>query len=219
MKLLTSQKNDLFHFIEEAGLSPAQFEFTEVNSLITPKEIATQLSYKNTEFFFAFETNLNSHERHYSIYAPGESEFKKTEYPGSWRLQVEIFKKWLNNLKREVRTEDKWARLESEIHSFDFKFGKDNDKFSAIEYEELCIKIDLIKSKSKDIGLSEAQLAKLNEGMDFLKEKAKHLGKIEWKSLFVGIIVQYIIQLSLPPATVSSFMNIIKTALKTFLLN
>lgn len=216
MKLLTSQKNELFQLIEETELSPAQFSFREFQDEIQ-EDVTTELDYIGTDFFFLFQTRQIT--EHFCTYAPGETEFQKSEYPGSWLHQMGCFKKWLNNLKREISLEDKWKRLESEIHHFDFNFDGDKEKFSAIEYEELCIKIDLIKNKSQAIGLSQDQLLKLNEGMDFLKEKAKNLGKVEWKSLFVGIIVQYIIQLNLPPEVVSNFMKIVKAALKTFLLN
>ena len=222
MKLLTSQKNEIFVEIDNAGLNPSQFTIENIHSTLGNNESDTHLKYKENDYFFTFGTGKNRNDTHACTYSPGDNEYEKFEYPGSWALQISCFKKWLSYLKREIEIEDKWKRLEGEINNFDFKFKQEfeeeNEKFSYIEYEEISLKIDLIKEKTQNLNITEEQLLKLNQSLDFVKEKAKHLGKVDWKNMFVGIIIQYFINFSITPELVTKIMTIIKESLQIFML-
>ena len=61
MKLLISQKDQLFDLIEKSGLSPSQFEFTESISRLGAKQKATTLTFKNSDYFNAVFINYWFH--------------------------------------------------------------------------------------------------------------------------------------------------------------
>lgn len=216
MKLLPSQKNELFDKILQIGLDPAKFEFSTIpntvgdvyDSNFDPEGI--KLSYIQSEFNFIF-LMLNRGE--YCVYSPGKTRFTHSEYPGNWSGALNYFSQWLANLSREISSEDKWKRLEDEINKFNFKFNsEENDQFNVIEYEQVCVKIDLIKTNLPALALPEDQLNRIEESLEYLKGRAKVLGKFDWKNLFLGTIVQFTIQYSLPPEKVASFIAMIKHA-------
>jgi len=151
MQLLTSQKNELYDLIESSNINPSQFEFQNIPSITRYTEVATKLIYKNTNFYYIFDTGRNNYAPHYCYYCPAKDQFSAEQYPGSWDLQKNYFQDWLNSLKHEISSEDKWGRLERELSKFSFNFTEDNDYFSAKEYEELSLKIEIIKTEVKSL--------------------------------------------------------------------
>jgi len=59
----------------------------------------------------------------------------------------------------------------------------------------------------------------MEKTLDYLKEKAKTLGKFDWKNLFIGTIMTYSLEFALPHESIASLMQVIKKALGTFFLN
>ena len=141
MKLLVSQKDQLFDIIEKEGLSPSQFEFTENASLISHRQVATSLKYINTDYFFSFETGPNSETSHYAIYCPGIDIYKQSNISVDWPYQLHCFQAWLSALSRELTAPNKWERLKKEIAEIKISFKDEGGKFSVHEFEDLMKKI------------------------------------------------------------------------------
>ncbi len=218
MKLLISQKDKLFELVEKSGLSPSQFELIEVPSLIIPGEIATKLSFKNSDFYFSFETGKNSREPHYAIFSPGNDNFAEQNYPGTWEYQLQYAFRWLTNIVREINSPNKWDRLYKEIAEIKINYENDEGKFSATEYEELKHKIDSLKNGITSINLLPEQLAAINTKLDHLTLLAKDMNKFDWKGLFVGTIISIIVQLSVTPENAKSLWALIKQVFSNYLL-
>lgn len=206
MKLLNSQKDQIFDLIEEQNLSPSQFEFNEEQVNVVSHTEKTILSFKNSQYFFQFDYRNGGH---YSIFSPGRSTITEEEFPRNWENQLFYFKEWLLNLLREINTPNKWERLRKEINEINSGFTVGQEKFSFQEYEELIIKINQLKGSIKEIGLSRDQILGINNKLDFLVESAKTLSKFDWKSLFVGTIISITIQLGLTPENSKSLWNLI----------
>jgi hypothetical protein len=218
MKLLLSQKNELYDLIERSGLSPSMFEFTEINSQIAAGQYATLLAFKNSGFFFSFETGFRTETSHFAIFSPGRESIKETQNPGSWDLQLRYFIEWLTYLLREINAPNKWDRLKSEIAEIGINTGGDETKFTAFEYENLKQRIQMIKNEVNNIHLNPEELSIIHSKLDHLLELAKEMNKFDWKALFVGTFVSIIIQLSLSPEIGKLLWDIIRQFFNNFLL-
>jgi len=88
MELLKSQKNELYEMIVANKFAPSQFEFVIVSNPHHGAQWATRLIHATSNFYFEFQTANDSH---YCEFSPGVETMKQTEFPGSWRLQMNIF--------------------------------------------------------------------------------------------------------------------------------
>jgi len=218
MKLLKSQKDILYDLIERNGMSPFQFDFFEFESNLSHGKVATTLKFKESDFFFTFETVGNNEQPHYSIYSPGEYKYEDSHYSGFWQSQYQKVCDWLIYLKREVNTPNKWERLKIEMSVISFTTSNDNSKFSASEYEELNAKIASLKHGIKLLGLLPEQLITLNAKLDYLSSQAKEMNKFDWKSLFIGTIISIIIQLAVTQENAKALWELIRMTFNDFLL-
>ncbi|MBA4242140.1 MAG: hypothetical protein C0448_15555 [Sphingobacteriaceae bacterium] len=215
MRLLNSQKNELYDAIEVYGLSPAQFEFVNTKSIQSSPEVATMLCYKGTDYYFLFDTHYGGH---YASFSPGEQHFNDEAHTSDWDTQLMVFDRWLEYLSREINSPNKWERLESEMKSIRFNFTNDEDKFSFHEYEDLKLKVETLKSSINNLGLLGDQAHVFNDKLDHLVELAKDMNKFDWKSLFVGTIISVIIQLSVTQDNAKELWTLIKQIFSTYLM-
>ena len=219
MILLTSQKDQLFDIISENELSPSQFELREIQSGISSGQRATGIYFKNSAFYFIFETGPSTIDKHYARYCPGKDSFIKVDYPGDWDLQLNIFKHWVSYLQREISTPDKWSRLNKELSYLDLNYAFDSDKFTVSEFQVLSVKIHILQDRIKEIDLTHDQTEIINRKLDFLLEKAKDLSKFDWKSLFIGTLLNIPIQLGVSEEKIRSLWSLIKEIFNQYLLN
>jgi hypothetical protein len=215
MRLLLSQKNDLFDYIETIGLSPNLFEFNEPKSMDSGKTI---IRFKNSPFHCAFFMHPDKNVVIITC-SPSEDLYEKQDWiDTAWpSLKLKITG-WLRYLQREIQQVDKWARLAQEVSRINIPSNDDNDKFTASEYAEIKIKMSRFKSELKYIDLTPLQIEILEQKIDYLMDKAETLGKFDWKSLFIGTIISIIIQLGVTPDNAQAFWDLIKRIFNQFLL-
>lgn len=216
MKLLTSQRNEIFQLIEEAGLNPSQFELLYGKSKKKEGQSASILRLKNSEYFYSFEAGIRG--GHYAIFSPGSECVKEEQAPGSWSIQMNYFMHWLKYLIREISIEDKWKRLDKEIAQLNINTDSNESKFTAQEYEELRLKISMLKVNLIELNLAPEQMQTLSSKLDYLAELALNLNKVDWKNLFIGTLISLIIQLAIPPETSSQIWFVIKQVFSGYLL-
>jgi len=215
MKLLVIQKNELYDIITGFNLSPSLFEFKEAKSTMTDNEVATVLLLKNSQFAFIFET-LN--EKHFIYFSPGTDTFKSEAFPETWGTLLGYFQNWVSTLLYEIKSEDKWERLQNEIKGLNIKYSVDASKFSAHEFEVLKTNFNSIKSQITKIGLTVEQAQVIESKLDHLLELAKDMNKFDWKNLFIGTIISIIIQLGITPDNASNLWKIIKQIFSNYFL-
>lgn len=215
MKLLTSQRDEIYSIIENSGLSPSQFVFKEQNSLFDPRQKSTKLIFKGSEFFYLFEHSKSSH---YARYCPAEDLFVEDHTVRTWDSQLLQFEYWLIYLIREVNAPNKWERLSIELNSIDLAFESDDTQFSISEYEELQKMLLTVKAGVATLGLSADEAVTINSKLDYLTDSAKKMSKFNWKSLFIGTIVNTVLNLGLTPEKAESIWILIKEVFKTLLL-
>lgn len=183
MKLLPSQKDQIYDSIIESGFSPSQFEFID-----DQESMITMLIFKNTDYFFHFESSPKNREIHICTFSPGEQTYIENQIPGSWELQFQYVKKWLTYLEREIGTSDKWKRLQDELIKENITYTDKEEKFTPQEYETLLNQILLLKDRLKSLDLLPEQLSELNSKIDHVGTLANTLNKKDWIILFMASI-------------------------------
>lgn len=215
MELLTSQKDSLFKVIENIELSPSQFNFFERMSSLNEWENAVVIGYNSSKYYYAFDYYDNNH---YAEMCPGRDVYSEAFFTKTWDNQIQYFIIWLQNLKREIYAPDFWSRLQNEINGLDFHFESDNEKFTFQEYEDVTNRIEILRSRLSSISFEENQLLALNQKLDFLIESAKDMKKFDWKGLFIGIIINVVMQLSVTPDNANSLWKIIKEVFSAYFI-
>lgn len=199
------------------GLAHSSFEWTEIDSILKAGDRTSILNYKNSDFMYGFETGHRND--HYAIFCPAEGEYCKEVYLGSWGEQLKYFEQWLTYLQREITATNKWERFDRELKQLNFNSDQNAEKFSFSEVEELTNKINLLKKKIKAIEkLPESSIKILNNKLDYLVEQSKVLTKFDWKSLFIGIIINIIMALAIPPDASKAIWAAISEVFQNFLL-
>ena len=209
MKLLLSQKNELFDEIQNSGFSPLQFLFHEGSPTI--------IQHISSNFYFQFKSN--NHYFSHVEFSPGKQKISDERYCDSWAQGKNSFVSWLDYVKRETETEDKWQRLQQEVNSLDIVLPDDSSKFSANEYEILQGRFIILKQNIIALNLNPSQLNSINLKLDYLLSEAKQMNKFDWKSLFIGSIVSLIIALSITHEQGIALWGIIKQVFNNFLLH
>ena len=217
MKLLLTQKNDIFDIILEEGLNPIDFKFTE--ELLMKDEIVTYLKYQDTNYYFMFRfLSVSGYETEYS---PAEKSLVMEEsVRGGWKQFSTRVRRWLRHLKREINIIDKWDTFKLGLQVIPFSFGSSNksENFSADELKLISLKIDTIKQEVKKLELPEETIRQLNEKLDTLNDKADKLSKTDWKELFIGAIIGTIFNLSIPKESAEVIWEIIRQTFKQYIL-
>ena len=217
MKLLLTQKNDIFDFILDEGFSPKDFTFIE--ELLTKNEIVTYLKYKDSNYYFMFRNfGVSSFGTQYS---PGESSLEFEEsVRGGWKQFSSRVKRWLRNLKRETNSLDKWEALKKGLQILPFAIDKDNtnENFSLEELKIIDFKIQTIKQEINKLDLPMETINQINIKLDILNDKADKFSKTDWKELFIGAIIGVIFNLAIPQDTANAIWEIIRQIFKHYIL-
>lgn len=215
MLLLQTQKNEVYELIEEFGLSPSMFSFSDPSDA----DENTYLHFvNNSQYYFNFAQSRSG--GHFARYSPGYDTPYKDEAPGSWSVQLACVRRWLGNLKKQLEAPDKWKLLQEELENMDFgDIRYEDTKFTYREYELLKEKIAELKSKISELDLVEEQVKQINGKLDHLLHLAKDMNKTDWKELFIGSIISLFMQLSIDRSTGQTIVGFVKGLFMKFLPN
>jgi len=217
MKLLISQKNELFDLIEKTDyFTPLQFELIETSS--KKGDIFTEVTFKDTTYYFKYFLDKEYYRSFFVNYSPGDDTIVGISSNLSWYSGLTVFSDWLSYLKRELIIPNKWERLTSDNIDIRFSSSFNEFKFSYVEYEELKLKINQIKGSLGTINLLEEQQVAISQKLDHLIDVAKDLNKFDWKNLFIGTIISIIIQLEVNKENAALLWELIKRVFRNFLL-
>lgn len=216
MKLLLSQKNDLFRLISNnSKLSPNQFHIVEKKS---KDAWVTNIEFKDSEFCFSFFEDEDYSRSLFANYIPGVDTYKEITSQLNWHDVLSHFNNWLNNIEREVNEPNLWEELKSEISAFRLITDNNNSKFTAREYKELQSKINLISENLSTVPLLLEQQNEIKDTLKRLTDIAMDLGKFDWINLFVGTMISILIQLGVTRENADELWKLIKTVFNNYLL-
>ncbi len=219
MKLLKSQSDFLYDQILNHELHPSQFELID-DIHVWSKETVNKIVHKSSEFFFKLSIYEQAFPKYECAYSPGQNSFVIEKYVRDWEDMIMEFHIWLNCLKREIYTPDYWSRFSNEYSIISgLDINKNNDKFSAFEFQQLQMKLSDFKSDIQQIELTKLQLMQIEKKIDDLTLIALEMNKFDWTGLFLSSLMSIFIQLEVTRENVNHIFSILKSIFNRFLLN
>ncbi len=107
--LMTSQKNDVFAAIRDAGLAATDFEWIEVPDTNHTSEDVSVLIFKGMPYFFQFGIGSYRGTLCDATISPGRERRIEQYNARDWEGVVALVVEWLGYLKREHLAPDLWA--------------------------------------------------------------------------------------------------------------
>lgn len=215
MKLLTSQKNQIYNYLMvKHYFSPNQFKLDETEY---GGKFTTSLKFINSEYYFNFLEDTE-YVGFYLNYSPGRELIRETTSNVKWDIGFDHFITWLGNLERELKSPNLWDRFQTEISGIQLSSNFDNSKFTISEYEKLTQKLNFIAERLSSISMLENQQKEIIISLERLADLAKDLNRFDWKNLFIGTMMSIIIQLNINPQNASSLWKLIKDVFNDYFL-
>lgn len=211
MSLLPSQKNQLFDKVLEQGFSPSQFELNDTAG-------DTNITYKGTSYYFNMHTAIQGL---VSIrFSPGSDKLREEKHGlRSWSDQSIIFNTWIQLLRKEVSQPDKWANFLKVAQGITWpESDEENSQFIFQEVEQIRGCAEQAKTSLGQLNLSPEQLRAIESKLDYIVERAKTLGRIDWKNLMVGTLITLVVSLALSSETAKTVWQAIGEAFKKIIL-
>jgi hypothetical protein len=185
-------RNDVFKAIEAAGVDPGEFDWEgDVGQ--------SRLRHVPSGAYFVFEGDYGQFVGTYKSGELPEQSYEVFSVPAL----IQRVESWLRELKFDLATPDLWAELRRERELLGGAYEEvENTPFTPEEQTEISRQLREIKEYAKERhSLSEEQMESLETRLDYLEEATGRLGRIDWRTAFVGAIVEFILVAALPPET------------------
>jgi len=214
--LLTSQKNEVFIAIEQAGLDPSEFDWRVSKSTQTADLSVAKLVHRQTGYFFEFDLKDG---RHFAIYSPGRDTRQTRVRPGAWQYQFDEVLEWVSCLKRETETPDLWAAVAQEKQLVEAASASDVDDSPFTPGEQ-----DRIHAKLKEIQeylfatkeLTEGQADYARRRFEYLEGAVSRLGRRDWLHTTIGVLTTIIVGVALSSDEARELLRFVGSALGEF---
>jgi hypothetical protein len=211
MKLLTSQKDELFDLIEASKyFSPSQFDIKEIQQ--KHNDFITEIRFKNSDFFFMLIPESTYQGIFFTNFSPGKKSIIEATSTLDWDGGKKYINSWLEFLRRELTAENRWEKLFQEIEHIKLAPTNDQSKFTYHEY------IELSETSLSSIPLLEEQQVAIINQLNHLTVLAKDLNKFDWQNLFIGTIISIVIQLYVTRENAESLWALIKRVFSNLFL-
>jgi hypothetical protein len=126
MKLLKSQKNEMYDIIQSLGLSPNQFQFREELFLKNDELYSTKFNLRKKKFFFLIRP-VAYDDTYIVTYIPAlhSYKFESRIRIDDWNEIRHQFETWVKSVTTEMNEVDKWKskpsrRIFNMINTFKF---------------------------------------------------------------------------------------------------
>ena len=201
-RLMPSQQNKVLEVIQEAGLSPADFEwrFAQSRETETGDSIPiSMLTHKESGYSFEFDRFPNRFGGDpivASHYSPGNESLEDRSTANNWVHQCHQFAEWLGYLARELEAPDLWGSLPEPgrrlLESVEAaELGR--EPFTVEEQQALTVVLNDIKVELfQQFDFSPSQSASIEEGFEELKKATPILGRRFWITSVVGLLVAWV---------------------------
>jgi hypothetical protein len=193
MRLLNTQKTDLFNALSREGFNPAQFKVEDGDASF--KLILPQTEYSCTITYLQSKAPT-----YWRLYAsPGSERRKETYGFENWNDLRDGFRQWLRWLKLELQSPDPWEALK--VQSLPNMAVSDDHTNSALtvpEWEKLRLGIENIRTLMLEhVRDSKEGQAVVNYQLDAAIESGKRMGRKDFLNLLIGTIASTAITISL----------------------
>lgn len=215
MRLLQSQKNELFEMIQNSDyFMPNNFEMEEGGQ----HKLSTSIIFENRNFQFSMSRSETYQTTIYINHWPGNDKFQDIHAAENWAQCKAYFNNWLIYLQREITAPNLWERFQNSIKDIQLSSQNNNSKFSHNEYLELSVKMSQLIDVIPDLKLIESQTKVIQLELHNLLEKASELGKFDWRNLFIGTIISIVIQLNVNQENAVALWDLIKGIFNNYFL-
>ena len=209
LRLLTSQRNDLFRVLESRQLSPADFQWS-----YRPGEAFGWTHYEvpalersGTEFFYAIGENPWGG---FDVaYSPGTEGRTGGATKLSWQGVLGHAEMWAVMLGREAEAEDLWAQFAPEAGKIAQEAKSlGNEPFSPVELQRVREGLTRIEQQVlRTQSLSKQQTDLLLGAVKEVEQAAGRVGRKDWVLLAIGTLVSAAAQAALDPTTGKAIMQ------------
>ena len=204
-QLLTSQKNQVFERVQQAGLDPTRFEWSKSSETGI---VSSELRVKDAPYFFRFEwqaTGLGH--RRVSRLCPGPDTREVVLEPYDWESQLIHVRQWLTLLRREIEAPDLWELANQQVELFRRPWEvQDNSPFNAEEQDQIARTLrELAGAVQETTELSREQKDATTEVLQHLEQAAKREGRRDWFFMLGGVVLGWAANAGISPQMVSHF--------------
>ncbi len=204
-EVLKAQRNEIFEIVKNHDLNPTNFSWERTASRFIPNTEISILNHLETAFYYKFDNRRGSH---YAIYSPAKDKAQTANNLGSWENQLIHVNIWAESLKKEINAPDLWelAKENKNLVEHDFE-TEDDSKFSDKESELIKDKLNELSDYIvKTRNLNTEQITFLNNRFSYLEEAVERVTKKDWKIIFIGVLFNIIVGLSLEVGSANEIM-------------
>jgi hypothetical protein len=213
--LLKSLQREAAESVRASGWNGSDFEFVELQV----EQVITSLLYRpDHNFRFDFFPGNPSHVRFF----PSEDAVSSgmVTVP-NWQLVLSRFGAWLGYLKREIDTPDPWAAVAESVESFNLGGDAndiDNSRFTPSEQADVIERIEVLRVRLLDsAALSDQDRHVIIARLDYLTEAVGRLGRFDWSSVAVNVVIGLAILGYVDRADVQQFVSLLVGAVQRLL--
>jgi hypothetical protein len=190
------KKNQIFEAIQNAGLDPKEFDLNN-------DDAEARLKHKWSKSYFIIGGDAG---KYVGSYAAGDTpEWPYEVY--SWEPLMKRISSWLEEVKRDIETPDLWDELqrEAELLGIGADETTENTPFTGDEQKEIVGRLqELAEYVRITYSLTSEQMRVLDEKINYLNDAKGRLGRTDWRGVFVGAIVSYVLTAGIPPESARS---------------
>jgi hypothetical protein len=204
-KLLRSQKNAIFKAVQEAKLSPYEFNWDE--ELGMGGSLAPRLVHQPSGYYFKIDLYLSDY---WLSFSPGASKQSGSAKAKEWEAVMQFASQWLGFVAREVADPDLWGSLASEANLLRSTGDQesDNSTFSASERENIAKGLGEIKEYLLSMQNWTEEKQKIIEArFAYLEDASSRLGRKDWLGILISTLISVAIQVSLPGDSTREFLR------------
>ena len=215
-RLLTTEKDVIFRFVQHSGLPVSCFEWREnlrfeepVMNMGMSQTKASVLLYVPSEFTYTFGQFSDQ-------LFPGVMErierrdvYKKNGLAGRLRLRNEAILDWLKRVKEEVNAPDLWAEMQKSREFLGAASTTQNNEHFT-EKDKLFLSerfAELATALEKRHDLPPEQVKAIEDGFANIVKAMDTFGKKDWFNLATGILVNVVIGVALAPAAANDLLH------------
>lgn len=205
MALTKPKRNELFSAVQEAGLSPHEFDLD-----LGADE--TSLRHRPSGAYFVFGGVAGDYT---ARYLAGDGLVEERTGLSQYRLMQQVTF-WLSAVKLDIETPDLWAQLQGEAELLGSISDEaiENSTFTVAEQEKITGQLHELKDQvTRTYALSEGQTRLLEERFDYLAAAAGRVGRKDWILMAAGLLLGYVLTAALPPEAARDILGTLLTSI------
>lgn len=218
MKLLNSQKNQLFEIIKNHDFfSPNQFKYEE--KTYDKGRWITTIKFKDSDYHFKIFEDAEGYILGHVNFSPGINKYREVTSRIAFEGIIKEFDKWLYSLINEVQNPNLWESFRESLNNYSTELSfSDNTRFTAREFLVLQSQINELTNKLSSLPLLIEHQNQINIELQRVTQLALDLGKFDWMNLFVGTLMSIIIQLGVTKENANSIWLIVKQIFNNYFI-